>query len=141
MLNNSFVEIAKYILPVLSAALIWLLNERSKRRSEQYQRREMKYFLLIKNIDGFYVGTTNTDKKKEFINELNQCWLYCPDIVIKKAYHFLDTVKAGNNASEEEREKALGDLMAEIRMDLSKNKSFRKTNLEGKDFRIMSISK
>jgi len=140
ILMNSIVEIAKYILPVLSAALIWLLNERSKRKSEQYQRREIRYSALINSIDGFYVESTNRNKKQDFLNELNQCWLYCPDIVIKKAYHFLDTVRVGNQFSEEEREKALGDLMTEIRIDLARNKSFIKTKLNSKDFRIIATS-
>src|SRR5690606_2980746 len=80
------------VLAILAIAITWFLNELSKRRHQDYIRREKRYLAIIGDIRGFYVGSDSKSQKMSFLNLINECWLYCPDIVIQKAYNFLNTV-------------------------------------------------
>ena len=131
------------LIPIIVAVLVWLLNEYSKRRWEQYKRREDRYFALIESIRGFYLGPEqmgDKDKKEEFLKQLDLCWLYCPDTVIQRAYNFLDHVSTGVKKPEDEKEVALGAFVLEVRKDLRNNKPFlwRRTKLTARDFRLLS---
>ena len=109
------------IIPVAAAGVAWLLNEHSKRRWEQYKRKEDRYVTLVQSLTGFYEGTEGTtakQAKEEFLTQLNLCWLYCPDKVIHKAYHFLSHVETGARKSDEEKQNALGAFVLELRTDL-----------------------
>jgi hypothetical protein len=87
-------------------------------------------------LDGFYENATNANRLKvEFLIQLNQCWLYCPDKVIKKGYAFLETVHTGEQFSDEVKEKAMGDFIVTIRKDLLPRRLTRKTSLSSADFR------
>lgn len=130
------------LIPVMVAAIAfcgglvtWRLNERSKRIHEEYKRKEEKYSGLIRSLRGFYVNSENRELKTEFLNQLNLCWMYCPDEVIRKAYNFLNMVHTGQKHSDEENEKAVGELMLAIREDLIGKKLLRTTNLKPEDFK------
>ncbi len=118
----------------------WFLNERSKRVYEEYKRKEEKYLGLIRGLRGFYVGSENSELKTEFLNQLNLCWMYCPDEVIHKAYNFLNMVHTERKHSDEEKEKAVGEFMLAIRQDLINRKPLRKTSLKSEDFKHLKAT-
>jgi hypothetical protein len=120
----------------------WYLNEKSKRKWEAYKRKEDSYKELIRTLKGFYEGNTDSALKEEFLNQLNLCWLYSSDEVIKSAYSFLNTVHTDKNpdtASEEqdnhEKEEALSSLVLAMRKDILSGKTIETTNLTKEDFR------
>jgi len=123
------------VLAFVSSLVIWCLNERSKRIYEEYKRKEEKYSGLIRSLRGFYVDSFNKKMRTEFLNQLNLCWMYCPDEVIHKAYDFLLMVHTDQEHSDEEKEKAVGELMLAIRKDLISRKPLGKTNLRPEDFK------
>jgi len=122
------------------AAVTWLLNERGKRRHNDYVRKEESYKRLLKNLPAFYTGSVNAEQKKEFLEQINLCWLYCPDDVIKKAYIFLSKVKTGANFSDEVKEKELKEFIYAIRKDLLPRRFlfFKRGKLKADDFEILS---
>ena len=135
------VEFWKFAAPLFGAVVAWFVNEWRKRLWEQYQRKEDSYKELVRCLKGFYVGGSNPGElKAEFLSQLNRCWLYCPDEVIKKGYAFLDTVHTDQISSDEVKEKAMGDFVAAIRKDLLSRKLVRKTAFEGKDFRHLGVN-
>jgi Pyruvate/2-oxoacid:ferredoxin oxidoreductase delta subunit len=123
------------VIVFVSGLVTWYLNERSKRIYEEYKRKEEKYSALIRSLRGFYVDSFNKELRTEFLNQLNLCWMYCPDEVIHKAYNFLLMVHTDQKHSDEEKEKAVGELMFVIRKDLISRKPLEKTNLKPEDFR------
>ena len=64
--------------------------------------------------------------------------MYCPDEVIYKAYGFIDSVHTDKQSSDEEKERALGELILAIRKDLIGNKVLSKTALTPGDFRVLT---
>jgi len=135
------VDFWKFALPLIGAVIAWFLNEWRKRLWEQYQRKEANYKELVRCIRGFYVGSEDTEKlKAEFLDQLNQCWLYCPDEVIEKGYACLGTVHTNGLNSASAKEKAMGDFIAAIRKDLLSRKLVRKTKLTGTDFRHLKVN-
>jgi len=138
----SSVDFWKFALPLLGAVIAWFANEWRKRISDQYQRKEANYKELLRSLRGFYVGASDADElKREFLNQLNIAWLYCPDDVIKKGYIFLDTVHAQNVSPDAEKEVALGTFVAAIRCDLLSRKLVRKAKLSPADFRHLGVNK
>lgn len=123
------------LVALLVATISWLLNEWSKRRHEDYIRKEQRYSALLKSLKGFYVQSQDRELKEEFISQFNQCWLYCPDKVIQKGCNFLNTVHTDIKANDLERRNALGELVLEIRRDLYIRHLFRKTKLKSHDFK------
>ncbi len=137
----SSVDFWKFALPLLGAVFAWFANEARKRSWEQYQRKEASYKELVRCLQGFYVGAPDAAKlKAEFINQLNQCWLYCPDDVIKKGYAFLDTVHTQSKHSDAEKERGMGDFVAAIRRDLLSRTLTKTTDLTGSDFRHLKVN-
>ncbi|MCD6153236.1 MAG: hypothetical protein J7J07_04915 [Syntrophobacterales bacterium] len=135
------VEFWKFAAPLFGAAIAWFVNEWRKRVWEQYQRKEESYKELVHYLKGFYVGAENANElKAEFLSQLNRCWLYCPDEVIKKGYAFLNTVSPNKQSSDEVKEKAMGDFVATIRKDLLSRKLVRKTSLSSNDFRHLKVN-
>ena len=132
----------KLIIPVLVALIAWLGNEWRKRQWEEYQRKEARYQELIMALKGFYLSSWNQDESKimknHFIDQLNLCWLYCPDEVILKAYAFIDMILADRTRSDEEKELTLGELILAIRKDLIGKKVLSRTQLKPGDFRILT---
>jgi len=136
----SSVDFWKFVVPLMGAVFAWFLNEWRKRIWEQYQRKEDQYKVLIKCLQGFYVGTENPLMKAEFLQQLNICWLYCPDEVIKKAYAFLDTVHTNQTTTDEIKEKSVGEFVLAIRQDLLSRKLLKKTDLKQSDFRHLKVN-
>lgn len=135
------VEFWKFAAPLFGAVVAWFVNEWRKRVWEQYQRKEESYRELLRCLKGFYVGASNANElKAEFLNQLNRCWLYCPDDVILKGYAFLNTVHASNPSTHEVKEKAMGDFVASIRDDLLSRKLVKSTKLSGNDFKHLNAN-
>lgn len=135
------VEFWKFAAPLFGAVVAWFVNEWRKRVWEQYQRKEESYRELLRCLKGFYVGANNANElKAEFLNQLNRCWLYCPDDVILKGYAFLNTVHVSNASTDEIKEKAMGDFVASIRDDLLSRKLVKSTKLSGKDFKHLNVN-
>ncbi len=136
-------DVLKVSVPVFVAVVGWLLNERSKRQWERYKRKEDRYVALLDKLKGFYVGAnpaTAKGDKNDFIHQLNVAWLYCPDAVIRKGYHFLECVHTGVKKSDEAKELAVGEFVACMRKDLLGKKFlfWEQTRLEASDYRHLS---
>ncbi len=135
----SSVDFWKILAPALFAILAWSLNEGAKLEWAQYTSKEQSYKQLLKSSRGFYSSTENTQLKQNFLDELNQCWLYAPDEVIKKGYIFLETVHKGSGKTEEEQQKAMGEFVVAIRNDLLNRKIVDETKLSPKDFKHLKV--
>ena len=135
------VDFWKFALPLLGAVVAWFLNEWRKRLWEQYQRKEASYKELVRCLRGFYVGVQNAERlKADFLDQLNQCWLYCPDEVVRRGYDFLDTVHTKAAQADEVKEKAMGEFVAAIRRDLLSRQLVKCTKLTGADFRHLKVN-
>jgi Pyruvate/2-oxoacid:ferredoxin oxidoreductase delta subunit len=128
----------KLFLPLMGGVVAWYFNERRKRSWEEYIRKEENYKSLIYTSRAFYVGSQDKTMKEKFLDQVNMCWLYCPDDVIRKAYKFLSSVETGTKSTSAERQNALGELIVAIRYDLQKRKITRKSNLNVSEYRILS---
>ena len=133
----NWTEIIIIVLTAIFGFFTWYLNENSKIAHENYVRREQRYSILVSCIHGFSVDTDDKDMRDKFIKELDQCWLYCSDEVILKAYSFLDTVARGSIATENDQKKGLGELILSIRKDLIKNENLENTNLLPSNYRFL----
>lgn len=137
-------DFLKFFLPLAGAAFAWFWNERRKRIDDEYIRKEQKYASLVECLKGFYTHVSEKphgrELKEKFIDELNKCWLYCPDDVIKKAYSFLEKVETGVEHSEEVKRRAVGELMLAIRIDLLSRVAVRKTGLTPLDFKHLKVN-
>jgi len=127
-------------IPLVTAIIVWYANERSKHKWEQYARKEENYKQLLRTLRGFYVASFDPTLRNAFLEQVNLCWLYCPDEVIEKAYAFLSTVHTSKLVSDEEKELVLGELVAAIRRDLLSRKIIRETTLNGKDFKHLTAT-
>ena len=135
------VEFWKFTTPLFGAVIAWFINEWRKRIWEQYQRKEESYRELLRCLTGFYVGANNANElKTEFINQLNRCWLYCPDEIILNGYAFLDTVHVSTPSSDEVKEKAMGVFVSSIRRDLFSRKLVKNTELSEKNFKHLNVN-
>lgn len=129
-------EFWKFVVPLLGAVIAWYTNEWRKRIADQYQRKEESYKELLRTLRGFYVGAENAQAlRSEFLGQLNVCWLYCSDEVIRKGYAFLDTVHAKQVCTDAQKEAALGSFVAAVRADLLSRKLVRTTALTSEDFK------
>jgi len=140
---DALLDSLKFFVPLVGAVLAWFWNERRKRVAEEYERKAEKYAALVDSLQGFYVGISEEDGRRlkaRFLQELNKCWLYCPDEVIKKAYAFLDTAHTKAQHGDEAKERAVGELMLAIRRDLLARKPVRTTALTIKDFRHLKAT-
>lgn len=140
------VPVSEYI-PVVVAAVAaiagfttWALTERSKRRFEDYKRREERYAALVRTLRGFHVATNDRELKQVFLTELELCWLYGSDDVIRAAYAFLNTVSTGVVSTDEAKEASVGRLVLAIRKDLLRRKPLKKTELRSEEFRILGVN-
>jgi hypothetical protein len=137
---NIIITVIGGIIVFISGLVTWYLNQRNKRIYEEYTRKEEKYSGLIRSLRGFYVDSLNKELRTEFLNQLNLCWMYCPDEVIHKAYNFLSTVHTDQKRSDEEKEKAVGELIVAIREDLISRKPLKKTRLKPEDFKHLKAT-
>jgi len=127
-------DFLKFFIPLAGALIAWIVNEKRKRASEEYQRKEQRYQELLRTVKGFYIAAHDEQKKSEFVEQLKLCWLYCPDEVIKKAYAFLDAINPASQKTVGEKNLSLGDFVVALRKDLLSRKSTRKTKLTSQDY-------
>lgn len=141
MLSNliDYIPLLITLITVTTGFITWGLNERSKRKQEGYKRKEEHYTELIKSLKGFYVNSNNKDLKEVFLEQVNLCWMYCPDDVVIKIYDFLEAVNTNSNATDKQKDKALGEVMVAIRNDLLKDTKL-KNKLTYHNFRIYSAN-
>jgi hypothetical protein len=134
------IEFLKFALPLVGAVIAWFVNEQKKRALDEYQRKESNYKELITALKGFYVSSDVQEGKilkNKFIDQLNLCWLCCPDNVILAGYQFIRTVYH-EKASEERKQEALGRFILAIREDLISRQITRTTNLKSQDFMLLT---
>lgn len=134
------IDFLKFALPAAGAVWAWLSNERRRRVWRDYQRKEQRYRQLMRSLRGFYVADADRSKKQAFLDQVNLCWLYCPDDVIRKLYAFLDTVSAAGRKEDREKELALAEVIAAIRGDLIYRRPVRRTSLTAADFRHLTAT-
>ena len=140
---GTFSQVLTIAVSLLIAVGGWIWNDFSKRNSEERQRKEERYTALLASTKGFYQNADRNEAielKNEFIRQLELCWLYCPDTVIRKGYAFLETVHTGARRTDEEKERALGEFILEIRKDLFGKRFlfWGRTSLVWSDFRILT---
>lgn len=133
------------VLPVFLAFLGWLFNEYSKRYWERHKRKEERYIALLESLKGFYVSTapaTARDNKDRFLQQLSVGWLYCSDSVIRKIYMFLEYVSVGERKSDEEKERAVGEIVSLMRKDLLGKRFWfwDRTRLKASDYRHLKAT-
>ncbi len=127
------------IIGIFGSSFVWAYNEWQKRKTKLVSEKEERYRLLIKYIRSFGSGSNDDEKANEFIVELQQCWMYCPDIVIEKGNNFLTLLKEGDQAK---TNIAKGEFVLEMRRDLLRSsklfksafKKNMKTKLNASDF-------
>jgi Pyruvate/2-oxoacid:ferredoxin oxidoreductase delta subunit len=134
------VGLAKIVVPVLAAVVAWLANEWRKRVAEERQRREERYRQLLNSLSAFYEGTYDPEKKLAFISQVALCWLYCPDSVIRAAYKFLNSVRAGAGGTSDQAKQAFNELVLAMRKDLWSMWPLRRTRLAATDFQHFKVT-
>ncbi len=137
---NILIPVIGVILTLIGGFVTWYLNEQSKRIYEEYKRKEERYSELIRSLRGFYVDSFSKELTEQFLNQLNLCWMYCPDEVVRKAYKFLLMVHTDKKYPDDEKEKAVGEFILTIRKDLINRKPLRKTELKPEDFKHLKAT-
>jgi hypothetical protein len=136
---NTFIQVGGVIITILAGLLTLLLNERTKRKEDEYKRKEERYTELVSSLRGFHLPLTDKSLEENFLIQLDLCWLYCPDDVIQKAYGFLSLVAVGQERTDSEKEKAVGELMLAIRKDLLARGTVRTTKMRPEDFKVLRV--
>lgn len=127
-------DFLKFFVPLVGAVVAWWINEQRKLAWEQYERKEQRYRELLRTLRGFYTEGQDRELKQAFLDQINECWLYCPDDVIRKAYTFLSTVRTGAGSTDELKAMSCGELVLAVRKDLLSRTPVRKTELSAHDF-------
>jgi hypothetical protein len=119
---------------IFLSILAWYLNERAKRSNKIYLQKETRYLELAELIENLKENEKpgDPDLKPKFIHQINLCWLYCPDNVVRMIIDLVS--KFNNDASQNEREETIADLMVTLRKDLRK----RTTKLNRADYAKVS---
>jgi hypothetical protein len=116
----------------------WHRNAAAERAQQDYVRREQRYSALVSSLKGFQIAGSS-ENRAEFLAQLNQCWLYCSDPVIRAAYRFVGTVETGAGTGDEARRTAAGELVAAIRRDLIRRQPVLATDLSSSEYRILRV--
>lgn len=109
---------------------LWLV-ERQKFKWDQHIRKAEIYEAVSRAMNGFYEEVGSKEKRAAALEEFRVCELVCPDHIVRAATGFLKTVAVGSGASEEDQQRALGELRLKMRRDLHPD-----TELSVEDFRI-----
>lgn len=137
---SEYVSVLVAAVAAVAGFITWSLTERSKRLFEDYKRREERYAALVRALRGFHVATNDRELKQVFLTELELCWLYGSDDVIRAAYMFLGTVRTGVVSTDEVKEAAVGRLVLAIREDLLRRKPLNTTALKSDEFQILGAN-
>lgn len=133
------VEFWNIPIPLIIAITIWYLNERSKRTEQQYKLRESIYSKMLDSLEGFYEGG-DIELRRLFLREYRKLWLVSSDSVIESVNNFFDTVHVLRQASDTEKENALGKMVTSLRRDLISNRRVIITKLKEKDLKHIKIN-
>ena len=131
-------DFLKFVIPALGAVIAWLLNERRRRATEEYPRREERYRELLLAMNGFYAHSSDPGVRQRFIEEYKRCWLYCDDSVIKAANEAMRVMSEGTTAPMAERHRVLGNFVLTLRRDLLSRKLTTRTKLRPEDYMHIS---
>jgi hypothetical protein len=134
----AWVPVIVVSISVAAGIWTWRQNASAARAQDDYVRREQRYVALVSSLSGFQVGGDLNDRAA-FLSQLNQCWLYCSDGVIRAAYRFVSSVEVGSGANDANRNTAAGDLVAAIRLDLISRQPVLATDLRSSDYRILRV--
>lgn len=131
------VDFWKIFIPAISAITAWFLNERSKRLSEEFIRKEERYKKLLESIEGFTPDNKNKPElRKHFLKELQLSWLYCPDEVIIAVNNFIDEMQKEDS----NMKLAIQNIIFSIRKDLLSRKVVRKTELKPENYKHIKFT-
>jgi hypothetical protein len=121
---------------VLSSYLTYYFAIKSKKSEAILKFKEEKYSNLLILLQGFVGKTTSGETKKKFFEEQYKSWLYSSDGVIKAINEMVQLVinSRGKEPEPKEGKKAIGNIVFEMRKDLS-----GKTNLTPEDFRYTDV--
>jgi hypothetical protein len=75
-----------------------------------------------------------------FLREMDQCWLHCPDHVLRAGYRFIDSVKTGANSTGEDRAKAFSEFMVAIREDLISGSRVTQSSMRADEYQVIKLN-
>ena len=127
-------DFLKFFLPLVGAVLAWFLNERRRRAWEEYLRKDERYRELLRTLTGFYTFASDSDIRRQFLEEYKRCWLYCSDEVIKAANLAMEGMIENSALPNDERLQRIGSLVIAIRRDLLRRTLTQGTALSPEDY-------
>jgi len=124
------------ITAVLSSYLTYYFAIKSKKSEAILKFKEEKYSNLLILLQGFVGKTTSGETKRKFFEEQYKSWLYSSDGVVKAINEMVQLVisSRGKEPEPEKGKRAVGNIVLEMRKDLS-----GKTNLKSEDFRYTDV--
>lgn len=126
--NNATITI--FIFAAFASIIIWYLNERKRRSIQEYKQKEKRYIELIELIESLKENEKPSDNNRDkFLHQINLCWLYCPDNVVRKIADLISKLN-NDNISLEKKDMSMNDLMVSLRKDIRK-----KTKLNQDDYK------
>ena len=132
---DTLIQVGGTVIALIAGFITLSVNEENKRNKQEYKRKEERYIELVNALRGFYIDSFDKEKRENFLRQVNLCWLYCPDEVIQNAYKFLMMVHTDQKQQDADKEKAVGEFILAIRMDLIGRKPVKSTSLKSEDFK------
>ena len=105
---------------LLGAGVGWIGKAETDRQRDEQKWKEERYEILLRSLSGFKVRSLNAEVIDRFVQELELCWVYCPDEVIKAGNQFLNTVSVPGTECPrvlDPKELAVAELYLAIRRD------------------------
>ena len=135
-IETTFLILIPVIVAVISSYLTYYFAIKSKKNEAILKFKEEKYSNLLILLQGFVGKTTSGETKKKFFEEQYKSWLYSSDGVVKAINEMIQLVinARGKEPEQEKGKKAVGNIVLEMRKDLS-----GKTNLKSEDFRYTDV--
>ncbi|OHA97882.1 MAG: hypothetical protein A3F20_01550 [Candidatus Zambryskibacteria bacterium RIFCSPHIGHO2_12_FULL_39_21] len=135
-IETTFLILIPVIVAVTSSYLTYYFATKSKKNEAILKFKEEKYSNLLILLQGFVGKTTSGETKKKFFEEQYKSWLYSSDGVVKAINEMVQIVinARGKEPEQEKGKKAVGNIVLEMRKDLS-----GKTNLKSEDFRYTDV--
>ena len=135
-IETTFLILIPVIVAVVSSYLTYYFAIKSKKNEAILKFKEEKYSNLLILLQGFVGKTTSGETKKKFFEEQYKSQLYSSDEVVKAINEMVQIVinARGKEPEQEKGKKAVGNIVLEMRKDLS-----GKTNLKSEDFRYTDV--